>query len=728
MAMTAQLGLTVWRNDDVCEVALRVRGVDLTNVALAMQVRDHGDASGPALIDLVNVSNDNDEGLRVSNVRSEYGVPVSDLRIRIDKSTRQALPYMGEAGDAAQFQYALLIAGRTRLVGAFIVPAHSYGSDSAPAARPAGWGGRSDVGMPASGATLTIAGDDVVELLIDGADQLGALLVTGAEQVAAAQASAGRAEAAARETEPIVANLPAVQNVAADLSGPNKIGTAADNIAAIIAAPAEADRAEAAAAEIDGFFDTDATLYFQGKEVLSGHADSNGRAGWVLTADGVFYANFAMRVGAVSNGLTMRKAADGYFDFNLGTVAGVLPLGDGSEVDSTGTRFWNGREVSWAAGDIANRPWFVAYRDGDVDIPSLPANLPDACIVNGRPLFTKAVSGKRHLFTHPVGGSGQALQITSLGNNDRPFAADATTVGYSTDRYGGAVFMCQPAVGGYERYLYPTADWDAFGDSLTAGAGSTDGNTYPAQLASLLGRSVNNYGLGGQTSGEIAARANAGTALVTVSGGVIPATGAVEVTLAPIAVGGGTGFIANGTELKGWIGNIYGRLVRTGGNYWFVRQAIGAATAVPANTVFRVEPILGDYLARGMLIWAGQNNNFDAAGLAEIKANIAAIISRGPMFGRYLVLGLYRTATNGSAGKLTLNADLAAMYGDRFIDTQALLFNAYDAATATAQDTTDHNNGYVQTSLTSDGLHLTSRGYGIIATGVYNRITAKGWN
>ncbi len=174
MAMTAQLGLTVWRNDDVCEVALRVRGADLTDSALAMQVRDHGDAAGPALIDLVKVTNGNAEGLRVAGVRIEGGVPVSDLRIRINKSTRQALPYMGEAGDAAQLEYALLIAGRTRLVGAFFVPAHSYGSDSAPAARPAAWGVRTDIGMPATGATLTIAGDDVVELVVDGADLIGA--------------------------------------------------------------------------------------------------------------------------------------------------------------------------------------------------------------------------------------------------------------------------------------------------------------------------------------------------------------------------------------------------------------------------------------------------------------------------------------------------------------------------------------------------------------------------
>ncbi len=42
MATTASLPITVWRNDDVYELPLRVRGLDLTNVALAMQIRMHG--------------------------------------------------------------------------------------------------------------------------------------------------------------------------------------------------------------------------------------------------------------------------------------------------------------------------------------------------------------------------------------------------------------------------------------------------------------------------------------------------------------------------------------------------------------------------------------------------------------------------------------------------------------------------------------------------------------
>ncbi|KQN37001.1 hypothetical protein ASG37_04885 [Sphingomonas sp. Leaf407] len=209
MATTASLPITVWRNDDVYELPLRVRGLDLTTVALAMQIRMHGDASGPALIDLAKVTNGNAEGLRVAGVVMENGLPVSDVRIRINKSSRQALPYMGEAGDACRLEYALLIGGRTRLIGPVILPAHAFGSDAAPASRPASWGRAANDELPIAGATLTIAADQRVELVIDGAGETGALIEAGRAAAAEAQgwaegenlASGRSARAWSREAE-----------------------------------------------------------------------------------------------------------------------------------------------------------------------------------------------------------------------------------------------------------------------------------------------------------------------------------------------------------------------------------------------------------------------------------------------------------------------------------------------------------------------------------------------
>lgn len=184
MATTARLDLSGWRNDDVWEYPLRVRGMDLSGVDLDMQFRLREDAPGAPLIALAKVVNANAEGLRVARVYLDRGVTVSDLRIRLNKSTRQGLPYQGEIGDPLVLSYALRFAGRTRLVGDMIVLAHAYGSDAAPANRPPSWR-PNPTGLPDEGATLTIAGEDVTEVRIDGAGILER-----------AEAAAVRAEAA----------------------------------------------------------------------------------------------------------------------------------------------------------------------------------------------------------------------------------------------------------------------------------------------------------------------------------------------------------------------------------------------------------------------------------------------------------------------------------------------------------------------------------------------------
>ncbi|WP_019517148.1 hypothetical protein [Sphingomonas sp. Mn802worker] len=190
MTSTARRDLSAWRNDDVYEHQVSVRGLDLRPLALVMQLRNEPDTSGPPLIDLVKVTNGNAEGLRVAGVTTVDGVIVSDLRIRINKSSLQGAGYAGEVGDARVLAYALLIAGHTRLVGNFSILAHAYGSDAAPLSRPQSWGGRSVLGAAPSGGTiLTIAGDDVTLLAVEGLDLV-------APQVARAESAASDAEAA----------------------------------------------------------------------------------------------------------------------------------------------------------------------------------------------------------------------------------------------------------------------------------------------------------------------------------------------------------------------------------------------------------------------------------------------------------------------------------------------------------------------------------------------------
>jgi hypothetical protein len=178
MQTTAALDLTVWRNDTVWEFPLRVIGPNLTGVALAAQIREAGDMPGPPLADLAQVANGNAEGVRLAGVTQlPDGTWSNDIRIRLNKSTRQAFPYMGsKAGDPATLAWGFLIAGITRAQGSVSVPAQVYGSDAAPLNRPASFGMRSGATSPSSGATLTISQDGGATLAIDGADLIGPMV------------------------------------------------------------------------------------------------------------------------------------------------------------------------------------------------------------------------------------------------------------------------------------------------------------------------------------------------------------------------------------------------------------------------------------------------------------------------------------------------------------------------------------------------------------------------
>ncbi|WP_375292042.1 hypothetical protein [Sphingomonas melonis] len=206
MAMTARLDLSVWRNDEVWELPIRVIGPDLTGADMRAQIRISGDTPGPALADLSLVTNGNAEGVRLASKYTDaLDRRVNDVRVRLNKSTRQALPYMGEIGDTARLVWAFQIAGRTRIVGDVLLPAHAMDSDNAPLARLSSGFGSPGSMLPAEGATLTIANDGAIQLAIDGADLMGPL-------VERSEAAADRSELAAARLEALGIVLPMTGN------------------------------------------------------------------------------------------------------------------------------------------------------------------------------------------------------------------------------------------------------------------------------------------------------------------------------------------------------------------------------------------------------------------------------------------------------------------------------------------------------------------------------------
>jgi hypothetical protein len=190
---TATLDLPIWRNDDVYELPLRVIGPNLTGVPIRAQIRRAGDEPGPALVSLELVAAG--EGIRLASVTSIDGVWQNDLRIQINKATRQGLGYAGVPGASQTLRWGLKIAGITRIQGRVILPPHVMDSDNAPEIfdAPYNFARQSEAfSAPIDGATLTIAANNVVQLAIDGAD-----LVERAASLSKDSADRSQANAAA---------------------------------------------------------------------------------------------------------------------------------------------------------------------------------------------------------------------------------------------------------------------------------------------------------------------------------------------------------------------------------------------------------------------------------------------------------------------------------------------------------------------------------------------------
>lgn len=204
----ARLALRV-RRYEVARFTITVRGIDMTGVAMAMQVRLQRGTPGAPLIALATVTTAAAEGLKLDSVRVVDGVPVSIITGRINQSTMsdgEKVPYAGEMGDdtilAYAMQWTLNGDARTRIEGDLIVSDSAFGSDNAPANRPVGYGSQSVAG--GDSGTLTF-GDQVIAVTVNGIDLLSPVL-------AEVSAAGDRADAAAAQAERALANLaPAIQ-------------------------------------------------------------------------------------------------------------------------------------------------------------------------------------------------------------------------------------------------------------------------------------------------------------------------------------------------------------------------------------------------------------------------------------------------------------------------------------------------------------------------------------
>lgn len=123
------------------------------------------------------------------------------------------------------------------------------------------------------------------------------------------------------------------------------------------------------------------------------------------------------------------------------------------------------------------------------------------------------------------------------------------------------------------------------------------------------------------------------------------------------------------------------------------------------------------------IIWAGRNNFAEPE---TVKADIGTMVGSLPEGARYLVLGIidgdypeeYKGSTRYEVLK-TLNADLAHLYGDRFVPIREYLgWIAFE---------TERLHDQVPAALRADRIHLNDMGYRAIAFLLTERINLHAW-
>jgi hypothetical protein len=128
------------------------------------------------------------------------------------------------------------------------------------------------------------------------------------------------------------------------------------------------------------------------------------------------------------------------------------------------------------------------------------------------------------------------------------------------------------------------------------------------------------------------------------------------------------------------------------------------------------------------IYWMGQNNDTDPN---QIKADIAASVAHlAPGNNHFIVLSVVNradgTEDKGSANYNTivqLNSDLAATYGDNFLDIRSFMVSQSDPNGQADEISSD----VPSSNLRADVIHLTGSGDEVVGGKIIDFINARGW-
>lgn len=272
------------------------------------------------------------------------------------------------------------------------------------------------------------------------------------------------------------------------------------------------------------------------------------------------------------------------------------------------------------------------------------------------------------------------------------------------------------------------------GDSLTENWGSNNNNI---EIRDAFGSTnVTNIGKGGQTSPQIAARQGGVPAMLTLSGGKLPASGGVTVTSDTNL------FYMNATSgswtQDGLLLGVPGTLSvsKTSGvyTYTFTRTNPGLEVAAPNPAPFLTGQA---WRSRALTIGVGRNN-FKTSTPAQIVEHVRGIIewsTRNPSDHIVLSIPPSTVETPGTADRTLLdaaNAALAAAFPRQWVDWAGYLRSEVTLGQAgiapTSQDLTDIANAVTPTSFrgAGDNLHFNAAAYDVINTLILAAFAARG--
>ncbi|NMY71641.1 hypothetical protein HBO31_24745 [Pseudomonas sp. WS 5414] len=296
------------------------------------------------------------------------------------------------------------------------------------------------------------------------------------------------------------------------------------------------------------------------------------------------------------------------------------------------------------------------------------------------------------------------------------------------------------SIPGVLKYKNPRAIISCWGDSLTSGTAKGVSTPYPKMLQILALknldiRAVTNNGIEGMTSTQIASKFGAKPPLMTVAGGVIPASGEVAIestTHSNLSSKSNYGKLKYSGSLAGVPGMLSvdwnEQAPDLAGTTKFKRAKSGDPVAASPNTPFIIDQ--ADWTSSVVVIWSGRNDILSKLSNETIVENIELMINSLKDNDHFVVMGVTDAIFESSESAefkqiVELNKQLSEKYPEHWIDIRATLVGSYNPASS--DDMVAFNSGKIPPSLLIDGLHLNDAGNKIVASTVYDFIKAKGW-